>query len=169
MKSILKRTTLKKGFQTNIKNNPIITDFEGYPYNNKFYFKEISIFNLNENSIRNFFIKSPLKFNKTIYYLSKYHHKIPISYGNCSHHNVFNIINQSSVIYCKSLDKINILKKFTKILIKDIYSPPLTQLPTHLFMCSFHADNNQHCALKKVIKLYKWLNSSKILVDKKIC
>ncbi len=144
-------------------------DFEGYPYNNKFYFKEICIYNFLDNSIRNFFVKSQHIYNKTINYLSKYHHRIPINYVNSIHYNVINIINQSSIIYCKSLEKIKILKKFTNIPIKEINSPPLKQLPTHVYNCSFHTDTNQHFALKKVIKLYQWLKKSKILENNKIC
>jgi len=158
------------GGQINQRN--ILIDFEGYQVYKKFYFKEVTICDLNEQSFRNLFIKTPIiKNNKTIQYLINYHHKIPMDYGNFSYKSLLEILNNSNIIYCKG--KSQILNKYTNSKIIDI---ELLGCPKYQLTHSYRLDcqlkqhnNNEHCALNKAYFYYKWLNQYKMLSGNKTC
>jgi hypothetical protein len=138
----------------------MLIDFEGYQVANRFFFKEFTYCNINENSFCNLFIKTPIiRHNKTINWLIQSHHRIPMEYGSINYKRVIKTLNNASIIYCKGKSKVDILEKLTNNIIIDIElfgCPKYVYTHSNQLVCEFH-NNNPHCALNKAYFYYKWL------------
>lgn len=141
----------------------MIVDFEGYQSDDRFYVKEIAIYNCKTQSSINYFCSTPLfKKDSTYYWIIKYHHKIPQHYGNYSFKKIINELNKAEKIYCKGFSKKKLLEKYIQAPVIDLEQqgcPKLANLPTQSATCAFH-HNNIHCALDKVNKIAEWLNKA---------
>lgn len=152
----------------------LLVDFEGYQINQKFFFKEVTIYDFKKSVFNNYFIKTPIiKNNKTINFLIKYLHKIPMEYGSIDYRKIIKILNKPSIIYCKGKSKVDIIQQYTNNTIVDlelIGCPKYKFTHTHQLNCelSNHCYTN-HCALNKTYYYLRWLKAYETLKNNKIC
>ena len=98
--------------------NSYVIDFQGIYCQNILYFKEVAIYNLEEDSLAVYFPKMKIPWlnetdDRQYQWTLRHHHKIPISYGDPSI-NVSNLIPSTGFIYVKGDKKARIMQKFNQ-------------------------------------------------------
>ncbi len=144
----------------------LIVDFEGYQVGSTYFFKEIAIYDHENDTYQNFFVKCPKQNSRTYRWLVKYYHHIPHNYGTESHIRILKSLNSASVIYVKGLSKVQILDNYIQgpiiVNLENFACPKLSDLPypPYQLACEFeqHNEGTRHCALKKVHLLSRWLD-----------
>jgi hypothetical protein len=155
----------------------LVIDFQGYPINklNTFFFKEITIYDLENDIIQNFFIKTPKiilakQDLETYVYLLKYHHQIPLKKGEYSLEEVLNKIPPEATIFIANQQKCDLFQKVIPNKIFEIESfinshfigHCLPSIDNFLHLkCSFDKHNTcvnfKYCSLKRAFTFANFL------------
>jgi hypothetical protein len=147
-----------------VAENELLVDFEGYFFQDNFYFKEFSFFDSAE-TIKTFYLKTPNKNFLNYDWLVSMHHKMRHNFGSSSHKIITEIINKPKIkIIVKGVEKVKILEKFTNneiINLELLGCPAYKQITALSRTCFFHTlYPSVHCSQLKVSKLLSWLSEN---------
>lgn len=140
-----------------------LIDYEAYEKT----IKEIAIYDVNNKTYENFFIKTSQHPNTQLYnWLVSNMHRIPYQYGTTHFSKIINFLNQKDAIfYIKGEEKRKLIQKYTKnsvINIEIFNCPAISKLyEPYISYCDFHKLNpTDHCALRKLHKIVHWYVSN---------
>ena len=155
-----------------------VVDIEGFQVKNKFYVKELAVFNLRDETTKQWIFRSPFPYNsiavkdkKTVYHCEKYLHRIRWSRGYTEYNQLQPILssfaNSGDTIYVKGYQKTQYIRGLLpkSVEIKDLENlncPKFEELEAVKVespcVITSHLDSS-HCALRKAVAFATWLNS----------
>ena len=144
-----------------------IVDFQWIKLKSKILIKEFSVFNLADDHIDNYNIRHPYQWisNDELFnynWIMKYHHQLPLVYGDFDFTILDTILKPESIIFLKGSEKMDIL---SEIFPNEFHNLEHLGCDSHVLsnspVCNFYKHNNlegfSFCSLKKVYSYAHWL------------
>ena len=160
-----------------------VIEFQGFYCHDKFCFKELSVYNIEEKQLKHFLIKSPFRFiflsekeKRGVRYCEKHLHKIFWNNGVEKFNEVKNflhgLITPNDIVYTKGENKVKVLESFFNFgcVIYDVNDFNIftnLQEKETFFDCPlpFHKDN-RFCSHWKAQKIAKSLSENESVHEK---